>query len=171
MTLKTFKAEVHYQDQRYLGNFSAAASGPAGDFTLASPVSGDLVQLNLPSLQLRAGQGQAEGRVTLRFDNGVAWDTALQLSELNPAYWVAELPGSLAGPLRSQGSVRDERLALGVDLDVKAACAASRRYSRRAPKARGSAGRWATSTCAWGITRFRAAGRSTSACKAAWTSP
>ncbi|WP_410969633.1 hypothetical protein, partial [Salmonella sp. SAL4450] len=89
---------VHYQDQRYLGNFSAAASGPAGDFTLASPVSGDLVQLNLPSLQLRAGQGQAEGRVTLRFDNGVAWDTALQLSELNPAYWVAELPGSLAGP-------------------------------------------------------------------------
>ena len=72
MTLKTFKAEVHYQDQRYLGNFSAAASGPAGDFTLASPVSGDLVQLNLPSLQLRAGQGQAEGRVTLRFDNGVA---------------------------------------------------------------------------------------------------
>lgn len=44
MTLKTFKAEVHYQDQRYLGNFSAAASGPAGDFTLASPVSGDLVQ-------------------------------------------------------------------------------------------------------------------------------
>ncbi|MCO3661551.1 translocation/assembly module TamB domain-containing protein [Pseudomonas aeruginosa] len=119
VTLKTFKAEVHYQDQRYLGNFSAAASGPAGDFTLASPVSGDLVQLNLPSLQLRAGQGQAEGRVTLRFDNGVAWDTALQLSELNPAYWVAELPGSLAGPLRSQGSVRDERLALGVDLDVK----------------------------------------------------
>lgn len=61
VTLKTFKAEVHYQDQRYLGNFSAAASGPAGDFTLASPVSGDLVQLNLPSLQLRAGQGQAEG--------------------------------------------------------------------------------------------------------------
>ncbi|HEJ3273305.1 TPA: translocation/assembly module TamB [Pseudomonas aeruginosa] len=119
VTLKTFKAEVHYQDQRYLGNFSAAASGPAGDFTLAGPVSGDLVQLNLPSLQLRAGQGQAEGRVTLRFDNGVAWDTALQLSELNPAYWVAELPGSLAGPLRSQGSVRDERLALGVDLDVK----------------------------------------------------
>ncbi|MCX8573102.1 hypothetical protein, partial [Aminobacter sp. MET-1] len=24
VTLKTFKAEVHYQDQRYLGNFSAA---------------------------------------------------------------------------------------------------------------------------------------------------
>lgn len=107
----------------------------------------------------------------MRFDNGVAWDTALQLSELNPAYWVAELPGSLAGPLRSQGSVRDERLALGVDLDVKGRLRGQPALFQARAEGEGSAGRWATSTCAWGITRFRAAGRSTSACKAAWTSP
>ncbi len=82
MTLKTFKAEVHYQDQRYLGNFSAAASGPAGDFTLASPVSGDLVQLNLPSLQLRAGQGQAEeGDVAFRQWRGLGYRPAAQRTE------------------------------------------------------------------------------------------
>lgn len=171
MTLKTFKAEVHYQDQRYLGNFSAAASGPAGDFTLASPVSGDLVQLNLPSLQLRAGQGQAEGRVTLRFDNGVGWDTALQLSELNPAYWVAELPGSLAGPLRSRGSFRDERLALGVDLDVKGRLRGQPALFQA--RAEGEGQRWtlANLDLRLGDNKVQGSGGSISACTAAWTSP
>ena len=71
VTLKTFKAEVHYQDQRYLGNFSAAASGPAGDFTLASPVSGDallgvgdLLSLEVqPALRRREAASQVEASV------------------------------------------------------------------------------------------------------------
>jgi translocation and assembly module TamB len=41
------------------------------------------------------------------------------LSAINPAYWVAELPGTLAGPLRSQGEIKDEKLSLSADLDLK----------------------------------------------------
>jgi translocation and assembly module TamB len=68
---------------------------------------------------MQAGQGKAEGHVNVQFADGIAWDTALELSALNPAYWVAELPGTLAGPLKSQGEMNNERLSLSADLDLK----------------------------------------------------
>lgn len=119
VTLRTFTGEVSYTDGQYLGNFAAAADGPAGAFSLSSPFSGNLKQIFLPQLKLEAGQGKAEGHVNVQFADGIAWDTALELSALNPAYWVAELPGTLAGPLKSKGEMKNERLSLNVDLDLK----------------------------------------------------
>lgn len=119
VTLRTFTGEVSYTDGQYLGNFAAAADGPAGAFTLSSPFSGNLKQIFLPQLKLEAGQGKAEGHVNVQFADGIAWDTALELSALNPAYWVAELPGTLAGPLKSKGEMKNERLSLNADLDLK----------------------------------------------------
>ncbi|MEX5590903.1 hypothetical protein, partial [Pseudomonas urmiensis] len=40
-------------------------------------------------------------------------------SALDPSFWVAELPGTLAGPLRSKGQMRNEQLELSADLDLK----------------------------------------------------
>ena len=117
--LRTFKGEVSYTDGNYLGNFKANLDGPAGAFSLASPFSGDLSKIYLPQLELVAGQGKAQGHVNVQFADGVAWDTALDLSALDPAYWVAELPGNLGGPLRSTGSFKDERLELNANLDLK----------------------------------------------------
>ena len=117
--LRTFVAEVSYRDGNYLGNFKADLDGPAGKFSLSSPFSGDLGKVFLPQLKLVAGQGKAEGHVNVQFADGVVWDTALDLSALNPAYWVAELPGTLAGPLRSKGSFKNERLELDANLDLK----------------------------------------------------
>jgi len=119
VTLRSFNGEVSYSDGKYLGNFQAALDGPAGAFSLDSPFSGDLTQIHLPQLKLAAGQGKAEGHVSLQFADGIAWDTALQLSAINPAYWLGELPGTLAGPLRSKGSMKNERLELDADLDLK----------------------------------------------------
>ena len=119
ITLRTFTGEVSYTDGQYIGNFAAAADGPAGAFTLSSPFSGNLKQIFLPQLKLEAGQGKAEGHVNVQFADGIAWDTALELSALNPAYWVAELPGTLAGPLKSKGEMKNERLSLNADLDLK----------------------------------------------------
>jgi translocation and assembly module TamB len=82
-----------------------------GAFSLAVRSAGDLKQIFLPRLKLEAGQGKAEGHLNLQFADGIAWDTALDLSALNPAYWVAELPGTLAGPLRSKGEIKNERSA------------------------------------------------------------
>ncbi|AYC32951.1 translocation/assembly module TamB [Pseudomonas cavernae] len=119
VALRRLKAELQYRDGNYLGNFDAALDGPAGAFSVQSPVSGDLQQVHLPSLQLQAGQGKAEGQLSLRFAEGLAWGAALDLSALDPSYWLKELPGELAGTLRSQGEWRDEQLRLNADLNLK----------------------------------------------------
>ena len=118
VVLKTLAAEVHYRDGRYLGNFDGALEGPAGPFTVASPFSGDLQQVNLPQLAINVGKGKVAGHLNLKFADGIAWDTALDLSAFDPSYWVAQLPGQLAGPLRSQGEMKNGRLSLDADLDI-----------------------------------------------------
>ncbi|NJJ57612.1 translocation/assembly module TamB [Pseudomonas grimontii] len=119
VVVRTFNGEVSYKDGNYLGNLKADLDGPAGKFNVVTPFSGDLTQIFLPELKLTAGQGKAEGHLNLQFADGIAWDTALDLSALNPAFWVAELPGTLAGPLRSQGEFKNEQLTLNADLDLK----------------------------------------------------
>nr|WP_251030460.1 MULTISPECIES: translocation/assembly module TamB domain-containing protein [Pseudomonas] len=119
VTVRSFNGEVSYTDGKYLGNFQAALDGPAGAFSLGSPFSGDLTQIHLPELKLAAGQGKAEGHLDLRFAEGIAWDTALELSAINPAYWLGELPGTLAGQLRSKGAMNSGSLNLDADLNLK----------------------------------------------------
>ncbi|WAC44174.1 translocation/assembly module TamB [Pseudomonas sp. SL4(2022)] len=118
VTLRVLKGELAYQDGNYLGHFAAKLDGPAGAFSLQSPLSGDLQNLYLPELRLHAGQGRAEGQVSLGFAEPLSWDVRLQLSQLDPAYWLAELPGSLAGPLNSSGSLINQQLNLTADIDL-----------------------------------------------------
>ncbi|MEB3898837.1 translocation/assembly module TamB [Pseudomonas putida] len=119
VTLKRFNAKVHYRDDSYTGAFKGDLDGPAGAFSVASPFDGDLTQVRLPALAVSAGQGRAAGSVAIRFADTLAWDVDLQLSALDPAYWLAELPGTLAGPLRSKGELKNERLQLQAQLDLK----------------------------------------------------
>ncbi|RYJ63297.1 translocation/assembly module TamB domain-containing protein [Pseudomonas songnenensis] len=118
VTLRELKAQIQYEDGNYLGNFESAMTGPAGDFTLNSPVSGNLEAVHLPQLELRAGQGSATGSVSVGFADGIDWKADLALSDLDPAYWLAELPGNLGGTLQSQGALRDERLQAEASLDI-----------------------------------------------------
>ncbi|MBD8472685.1 translocation/assembly module TamB [Pseudomonas sp. CFBP 8770] len=117
--VRRFNGEIDYSDGKYLGNLKGAFDGPAGAFTLVTPFSGDLQQVFLPQLELVAGQGKAAGHLNLKFADGIAWDTALALSAIDPAYWVAQMPGSLAGPLRSTGEFKNEQLTLDAELDLK----------------------------------------------------
>lgn len=118
VALHTLAAQLQYEDGNYLGHFDAALSGPAGDFSLQSPVSGDLEQVHLPQLELVAGQGRASGNLSVGFADGIDWNTELALAELDPAYWLAELPGRLGGSLRSQGALRDGALQAEADLQL-----------------------------------------------------
>lgn len=118
VALRTLNAQLQYDDGNYLGNFDAALTGPSGDFTLQSPVSGNLDGVHLPQLELRAGQGRADGNLSVGFADGVDWNTTLDLSELDPSYWVAELPGRLGGTLSSRGALRDELLQAEARLDL-----------------------------------------------------
>ena len=118
VTLRTLDAQIQYDDGSYLGNFNAALTGPSGDFMLQSPVSGDLEVVHLPQLQLQAGQGRAEGNLSVGFADGVDWTTRLELSELDPSYWVAELPGTIGGTLSSSGALREDNLQADAALDL-----------------------------------------------------
>lgn len=119
VNLRRFNAQLNYRDGNYRGTFKGELDGPAGAFSVASPFDGDLAQVRLPQLALIAGQGKAAGSVAVRFADVLAWDVDLQLSALDPAYWVAELPGTLAGPLRSKGELRQGQLSLDARLDLK----------------------------------------------------
>ncbi|WP_397377700.1 translocation/assembly module TamB domain-containing protein [Pseudomonas sp.] len=118
LALRSLNGELAYQDGHYLGHFVAELDGPAGAFSLQSPLSGDFNNLYLPELRLHAGPGKAEGQVSLGFAGPLRWDVRLQLSQLNPAYWLAELPGALAGPFNSAGSLDDGQLKLSADVDL-----------------------------------------------------
>ncbi|MDD0843521.1 translocation/assembly module TamB domain-containing protein [Pseudomonas sp. Gutcm_11s] len=119
VTARKLQARAHYSEGAYRGQVDAEMVGPAGDFNLSTPVEGDLSAVRLPELQLRAGQGEVKGSLGLRFAEGVAWTADLNVDRLDPAYWLAELPGSLAGKLLSQGEWRAGQLAATADLDLK----------------------------------------------------
>ncbi len=118
VSLRTLDAQIQYDDGNYLGNFNAALSGPSGDFTLQSPVSGNLEVVHLPQLELQAGQGRAKGNLSVGFADGIDWTTRLELSEFDPAYWVAELPGVIGGTLSSSGALRNEDVQAEAALDL-----------------------------------------------------
>jgi translocation and assembly module TamB len=118
VALRALKGELAYEDGNYLGHFAAELDGPAGAFSLQSPLSGDLQKLYLPELRLQAGKGRAEGQVSLGFAEQLSWDVRLQLSQFDPAYWLAELPGNLGGPLNSSGSLINQQLNLNADIDL-----------------------------------------------------
>lgn len=117
--LRRLQADLSYAREHYAGNLQAQLDGPAGAFSLASRLTGDLSQLRLDDLLLKAGQGSAQGHVQLALADGIGWDAALKVADFDPAYWRAELPGSLAGSLVSQGSLKNERLELNGNLDLQ----------------------------------------------------
>ncbi|MFY9963254.1 translocation/assembly module TamB domain-containing protein [Pseudomonas sp.] len=119
VTLRRFNGQVQYLDGTYQGEFKGDLDGPAGAFSLSSPFKGDLQQITLAQLALTAGQGKLAGNVSVQFADALAWDAALELSALNPAYWLAELPGTLAGPLRSKGQIKNGEVSVDADLDLK----------------------------------------------------
>lgn len=111
--------EVSYHNGNYIGYFNGDFTGPAGPFSLISPFAGDLGHVFLPQLEVAAGKGKASGSLKLQFADAVRWDASLDLSNLDPAFWVAQLPGNLAGPLRSKGELANGVLRLDANLDLK----------------------------------------------------
>ncbi|WXL27700.1 translocation/assembly module TamB domain-containing protein [Ectopseudomonas mendocina] len=120
VVLKTLDAEVAYRDGDYLGNFAAALDGPAGAFSLKSPVSGNLHRVYLPDLALQAGEGLAQGQVSVGFADQLDWDVRLQVSQLDPAYWLAEMPGTLAGAINSKGDLKQFKADINLDGRLRA---------------------------------------------------
>ncbi len=112
LELQQLQAALNYADSRYQGDFDVRLLSPAGPLRLASPLQGDSGQLQLAKLRLEAGKGRAEGELALGFAEALNWQTRLQLADLDPAYWLEELPGRIGGTLTSNGELRDGQLQL-----------------------------------------------------------
>jgi translocation and assembly module TamB len=138
--IQRFEGDIAYDDGRYKGQFSSAMDGPSGEFTLSSPIQGDLEHVSLPSLKLTAGQGAIEGPLTVGFADGISWDTDLILSQFDPSYWVAELPGLLAGPIRSKGALKDG--VITAEADIALAGRLRAQPTRLAVKGAGQGEQW-----------------------------
>ncbi|MDX5300233.1 MAG: hypothetical protein LPK85_14925, partial [Gammaproteobacteria bacterium] len=110
--LRQAELDVKLEDARYTGTLNARLEGPAGPFSLTTPFAGDERRVALEGLNLRADQGVLSGRLDVGFADQLDWAYALRLDGLNPAFWVAELPGRLAGDLVGRGSLAGEALHL-----------------------------------------------------------
>lgn len=116
--LHTLAGQVGYKDGAYQGQLNGDLNGPAGAFTLSTAFDGNLQQVQLSELLVEAGQGRLQGTATVGFADGIDWLADIIVSKLNPAYWVAELPGELAGKIHSQGFLRDQQLQVDAKADL-----------------------------------------------------
>lgn len=119
VSLQSLQAQLDYANEAYQGTLDSRLDGPAGAFSLRTALSGDLGQLQLRDLLLQAGAGRIEGSARLQFAEHLAWEAALSASNFDPAFWVAELPGQLAGPLRSSGSEQADGVHWQVSVDLQ----------------------------------------------------
>src|SRR5690606_28477109 len=110
VAVQRLQADFHYADEQYRGELDGVFRGPAGEFSLHTQVQGDAERLALSKLRLQAGQGRIEGQGDLTLGDALGWQADLQLHEFDPAYWLAELPGQLEGPISSRGTSRDGQL-------------------------------------------------------------
>ena len=117
--LKTLNGQVSYNAGAYKGQIDGELSGPAGPFSLTTAFDGNLEQVQLHELLIEAGQGRLQGAASVGFADGVDWLADIQASKLNPAYWLEELPGELAGAIHSQGFLRDGQLQVDATADLK----------------------------------------------------
>lgn len=116
--LQSLNGQVSYAASQYQGSLTGDLTGPAGPFTLATAFAGNEQQVQLSELLVEAGQGRLLGTATVGFADGVDWLADIQVSQLNPAYWVAELPGELGGKIHSQGSMYDNQLQVDANADL-----------------------------------------------------
>lgn len=115
--LNSAQIELSYQEQRYQAELQSELLGPAGEFQVNAQLRGDHQQLDIHTLQVSAGPGQVQGAAQLDFAQGVRWRSELHVSELNPAYWIADLPGKLAGDISTSGQF-DERLSAAAQISL-----------------------------------------------------
>ncbi|MDY7218609.1 translocation/assembly module TamB domain-containing protein [Denitrificimonas sp. JX-1] len=117
--LQRLTGQVSYATGQYQGQIDGDLLGPAGPFTLLTSFFGNEQKIELSEFLLEAGQGRLLGTATVGFAQGLEWLADVQASQLDPAYWLAELSGELAGHIQTQGVMSDGLLQMSVQTDLE----------------------------------------------------
>lgn len=117
VSVDSARLQFDYANEHYQGKVQASMQGPAGPFSVDSQLQGDSNQVQVQPLQIIAGSGQVQGGAQVSWDKAVSWASTLDIKDLNPAYWVADWPGTLDGHVRSSGELA-EQLKLTAELQL-----------------------------------------------------
>ncbi|QJD58307.1 translocation/assembly module TamB [Pseudomonas sp. gcc21] len=119
IVVEQLEVDASLQGMDFRSDLSASLSGVAGHSAdIQMTVAGDPDRINVAPLVVTTSAGSANGELALDLTEGVAWDAQLLLQELDPGVFVADLPGSLNGPISSRGSLEDEQLELVADWEL-----------------------------------------------------
>lgn len=115
--VETATFELTYAQEQYHGHLQAELYGPGGKFQVKSELQGDATQLSVAPLLVTAGSGQLQGQAQVQWAEALQWQAELQLDDLNPGYWLADFPGTLAGKIHSSGHL-GEQLTVTADAQL-----------------------------------------------------
>jgi len=118
LKLRQIEAHIQYGNAQYRGKFAANLNGTGTDLSLSSAFEGNFEQISLNALQLKTDAGGAQGAFSLHFAEALAWQLALTLHRLDPAFWLPELPGQLSGTLNSQGAWQNAKMQASATFDL-----------------------------------------------------
>lgn len=118
--LQKLQATLNYQNDNYQANLTGSLTGPAGNFSLLSELTGDLQQLTVSKLQIdTAEQGNLTGNAKVTYDPNLTWLVDLKLNAINPNYWVASFSGLLNGNIHSEGSIVNNEIITDNQIDIR----------------------------------------------------
>ncbi|WP_232818168.1 autotransporter assembly complex protein TamB [Zobellella maritima] len=103
----------------YRLGLNSQAQGPdLPEFAVALTGRGDMSQLTLAPLRLTLPEGELALEGRLGWARGIDWDGVVNLNEVDPSVFVAELPGRLNGAISSRFSLAEGHWQLRAEPDV-----------------------------------------------------
>ena len=104
VSLQQLAMAAQLRGEELKADLQARLAGVAGQqVNLKAGVAGNQQQLRVTPLEILTAAGQANGEVDLTLEPAVSWDGRFQLQGIDPAVFVAALPGDLNGQLNSRG--------------------------------------------------------------------
>lgn len=119
LELQSIEATASVRGTEFETALTAQLSGVAGqDATVRLQAQGSPEQITLSTLEVDTPAGRAAGQAVVGLGERTTWDADLALEELNPGVFVAQLPGSLSGPISSEGSVTADGVQFTANWDL-----------------------------------------------------
>ncbi|WP_193076058.1 translocation/assembly module TamB domain-containing protein [Pseudomonas sp. FME51] len=119
LEIRQLNLNANLHDDQFDSALQAQLGGVGGrDADLALALAGTPEKVTIAPLTLITDQGRLTGQGVVTLLEDIAWDVSLLLEELNPQMFVAELPGSLNGPVTSTGTLAAGELQLAADWDL-----------------------------------------------------